>query len=403
MARGSRPRARAASSSPTSTAGAERRGRDRRGRAALACDVTDAAHVDAPIGAAESAFGPSTCSAPTPASAVGTDLATPGRVGPRLRRQRARAHPRRRAAPARLARARPRLLPHDRVGGGACSQIGSAPYAVTKHAAVAFAEWLSITYGDRGVGVSCLCPMGVNTPLLTTARRRGGLGDRVVAAAAPVLEPDEVADVVVDGLREERFLILPHPEVLEFFRARPPTTTAGWPACAASRRASKRPSPARRAGRARSCAKAPRINLHALAIDPIPGEDIGSPVRKEGQTLSTRGVSRMKRAAGMLAAGVTIGACSAPSIAQAEPSSITAVAQLNDLGLTHARPRCRAAGPRTAPTTTQHRDGRARRRPTRRWWRSRRRRTSRSRAATIKYMEITNNVDASPTASPCSS
>ena len=84
---------------------------------------------------------------------------------------------------------------------GIVSQIGSAPYAVTKHAAVAFAEWLSITYGERGVGVSCLCPMGVNTPLLT-----GGdnLATRVVTAAARVLEPEEVADAVVDGLRDER-------------------------------------------------------------------------------------------------------------------------------------------------------------------------------------------------------
>ena len=90
---------------------------------------------------------------------------------------------------------------------------------MTKHAAVAFAEWLSITYGARGVGVSCLCPMGVNTPLLTDGLGgEDGLGFRVVAAAAPVLEPEDVADAVVEGLRDERFLILPHPEVLEFFR-----------------------------------------------------------------------------------------------------------------------------------------------------------------------------------------
>ena len=98
---------------------------------------------------------------------------------------------------------------------GIVSQIGSAPYAVTKHAAVAFAEWLSITYCGRGVGVSCLCPMGVNTPLLTGDDT---LATRVVAASGRVLEPEEVADAVVDGLRAEDFLILPHPEVLDFFR-----------------------------------------------------------------------------------------------------------------------------------------------------------------------------------------
>ena len=104
---------------------------------------------------------------------------------------------------------------------GLLTQIGSAPYAVTKHATVAFAEWLSVTYGDRGVRVSCLCPMGVNTAMF-----QGGLdlpedeslGLRTVAAAGQVLEPEDVADAVVDGLRAERFLILPHPEVLEFFR-----------------------------------------------------------------------------------------------------------------------------------------------------------------------------------------
>ena len=102
---------------------------------------------------------------------------------------------------------------------GIVSQIGSAPYAVTKHAALAFAEWLSITYGARGVGVSCLCPMGVNTPLLNDGLGgEDGLGFRVVAAASTILEPEQVADAVVDGLAEEGFLILPHPEVLEFFQ-----------------------------------------------------------------------------------------------------------------------------------------------------------------------------------------
>jgi NAD(P)-dependent dehydrogenase (short-subunit alcohol dehydrogenase family) len=85
---------------------------------------------------------------------------------------------------------------------------------VSKHAAVAFAEWLSVTYGARGIGVSCLCPMGVNTDLLHGS---GGAGD-VVKAAGTVLEPAEVAEVVLAGLETETFLILPHPEVLEFFR-----------------------------------------------------------------------------------------------------------------------------------------------------------------------------------------
>jgi NAD(P)-dependent dehydrogenase (short-subunit alcohol dehydrogenase family) len=104
---------------------------------------------------------------------------------------------------------------------GLLTQIGSAPYSVTKHAAVAFAEWLAVTFGSRGIGVSCLCPMGVNTNMLNAGldmTDREGLGARVVAATGEVLEPEDVADAVVEGLREERFLILPHPEVLEFFR-----------------------------------------------------------------------------------------------------------------------------------------------------------------------------------------
>jgi len=96
---------------------------------------------------------------------------------------------------------------------GLLSQIGSAPYSVTKHGAVAFAEWLSITHGDAGIKVSCLCPQGVNTDLLK--KSAGGPGDFLRANA---LEPDDVADAVVKGIDEERFLILPHPEVAEYMR-----------------------------------------------------------------------------------------------------------------------------------------------------------------------------------------
>lgn len=99
---------------------------------------------------------------------------------------------------------------------GLLTNIGAAPYSVTKHAAVALAEWLSVTYGDRGIKVSCLCPQGVATNMLLGGRRDAG--QSVVQAAAGVLEPEEVAEVVVLGLRDERFLILPHPEVAEYFR-----------------------------------------------------------------------------------------------------------------------------------------------------------------------------------------
>jgi len=98
---------------------------------------------------------------------------------------------------------------------GLLAQIGSAPYSVTKHAAVAFAEWLSITYGDRGVRVSCLCPQGVNTAMLH-GPAEFAKGVEAVRASGAVLEPEEVAAVVLDAIADERFLILPHPQVQEF-------------------------------------------------------------------------------------------------------------------------------------------------------------------------------------------
>jgi NAD(P)-dependent dehydrogenase (short-subunit alcohol dehydrogenase family) len=110
--------------------------------------------------------------------------------------------------PGMLARGEGYLL-NTASAAGLLSQIGSAPYAVTKHAAVALAEWLSITHGDQGIKVSCLCPQGVRTPML---------GDGGALLGPGAIEPEQVADAVVEGLRAEEFLILPHPEVREYFR-----------------------------------------------------------------------------------------------------------------------------------------------------------------------------------------
>jgi NAD(P)-dependent dehydrogenase (short-subunit alcohol dehydrogenase family) len=96
---------------------------------------------------------------------------------------------------------------------GLLSQIGSAPYAVTKHGALALAEWLAITYGDQGIKVSALCPQGVKTRMLENAEFGGG-----TFLLEGALEPEQVAEAVVKGLEEEHFLILPHPEVLEYIR-----------------------------------------------------------------------------------------------------------------------------------------------------------------------------------------
>lgn len=95
---------------------------------------------------------------------------------------------------------------------GLLTNLKAAQYSVTKHGALAFAEWLSVTYGDAGIKVSALCPQFVNTPLLDEAEEFKLLG------GSHTLEPEEVAEAVVAGLAAERFLILPHPEVEKFFQ-----------------------------------------------------------------------------------------------------------------------------------------------------------------------------------------
>jgi NAD(P)-dependent dehydrogenase (short-subunit alcohol dehydrogenase family) len=97
---------------------------------------------------------------------------------------------------------------------GLLTQIGSASYSVTKHGALAFAEWLSVTYGDQGIRVSALCPMGVRTNMLAQAQAEGAAG---VLHMDTAIEPAQVADETVKTMQEEKFLILPHPEVAKFF------------------------------------------------------------------------------------------------------------------------------------------------------------------------------------------
>ena len=94
---------------------------------------------------------------------------------------------------------------------GLLSQVGSAPYAVTKHAAVGFAEWLALTYGDDGIKVSVLCPQAVRTAMTQ------GKEDSV-ASIDGLLEPEPVAEACLKAIEEETFLILPHPEVLGYMR-----------------------------------------------------------------------------------------------------------------------------------------------------------------------------------------
>lgn len=121
--------------------------------------------------------------------------------------------------PSMLERGEGYLL-HTASAAGLLTAVGDAPYAVTKHAAVAFAEWLSITYGGQGIRVSALCPQGVDTPMLRGGLEAGHMGALVTAASGAVLPASAIADAVVDGLEDERFLILPHPEVATYAQRR---------------------------------------------------------------------------------------------------------------------------------------------------------------------------------------
>ncbi|WP_460063894.1 SDR family oxidoreductase [Streptomyces sp. YKOK-I1] len=98
---------------------------------------------------------------------------------------------------------------------GLLTMIGAAPYSVTKHGAYAFAEWLSLTYRHRGIKVHAICPQGVRTGMLDAT---GSAGDLVLKPTA--IEPEDVADALFKGIEEDRFLILPHPEVAGYYQAR---------------------------------------------------------------------------------------------------------------------------------------------------------------------------------------
>ena len=101
---------------------------------------------------------------------------------------------------------------------GLLTQMDSGPYAVSKHGAVAFAEWISINYGEQGIGVSVLCPQAVRTNILGEAARQAGATNTGQASQDGILEPEEVADACIAAMEEGRFLVLPHPEVATYFQ-----------------------------------------------------------------------------------------------------------------------------------------------------------------------------------------
>jgi NAD(P)-dependent dehydrogenase (short-subunit alcohol dehydrogenase family) len=94
---------------------------------------------------------------------------------------------------------------------GLSTNLGAAPYAVSKHGALAFAEWLAATYGYRGITVQCLCPQAVRTPMYDNSPAIGK-----ATIPGEVLEPGDVAELVAEALADHRFLILPHPEITRY-------------------------------------------------------------------------------------------------------------------------------------------------------------------------------------------
>jgi NAD(P)-dependent dehydrogenase (short-subunit alcohol dehydrogenase family) len=190
----------------------------------VACDVADEAQVRALVARAEERFGAIDlfCANAGIALGGGLDLLRAGPFAPDADwaaswavNVMAHVYAARAVLPAMLARGQGYVLT-TASAAGLVTDLGTQAYSVTKHAAVAFAEWLAIAYGERGIHVSCLCPMGVRTPMVEGAAA-AGIGAHLVPGA---IEPEAVAEAVVEGLREERFLILPQPEAAEYYRRR---------------------------------------------------------------------------------------------------------------------------------------------------------------------------------------
>jgi NAD(P)-dependent dehydrogenase (short-subunit alcohol dehydrogenase family) len=186
---------------------------DEIGALAVRTDVGDEAQVRALVEAAERENGPIDLFCSNAGIGLAGGVEAPNEGWQRIWDVNVMAHiyAARAVVPSMLERGEGYLLSTSSAAG-LLSAIGSAPYSVTKHAAVGLAEWLSITYGSRGIGVSVICPQAVRTAM--TAGLPGG----GPAGVDGMIEAEEVADCVVAGLAEERFLILPHPTVEEYMR-----------------------------------------------------------------------------------------------------------------------------------------------------------------------------------------
>jgi NAD(P)-dependent dehydrogenase (short-subunit alcohol dehydrogenase family) len=195
---------------------------------AVPADMSREEDVKALIACTEEAFGPADLFCSNAGIIVDGGVEVPDDAWSRIWAINVQAHvyAARALLPGMLARGEGYLV-ITASAAGLLTELGSAPYSVTKHAAVGLAEWLSITYGERGLRVSCLCPQAVRTNLIATSHRevsemppeRTGLGTPQ-ASVDGVLTPDQVAQSVIAGVQEERFLILPHPEVATYEQRR---------------------------------------------------------------------------------------------------------------------------------------------------------------------------------------
>lgn len=184
----------------------------------LQCDVTDAAAVEAMVRAAESHYGRVdvlVSNAGFGAQALDLDdaLSAPDAIWQKMWEVHVMAHARacRAALPGMLARGSGCLV-NVASAAGLLSQVGDTPYSATKHAAVALAESLAITYGDRGIDVSVVCPQYVATAIT-------GLEESTAAGSVPgVLTVEQAASAIADGIEQGAFLILTHLEVLGYFQ-----------------------------------------------------------------------------------------------------------------------------------------------------------------------------------------
>jgi NAD(P)-dependent dehydrogenase (short-subunit alcohol dehydrogenase family) len=182
----------------------------------ITADVSIEADIVNVVEHAERRFGPIDLFCSNAGIGGGGGIESPGEVWQSVWEINVMAHvyAARAVLPSMLARGEGYLL-NTASAAGLLMNIGNAPYTTTKHAAVGFAEWLAVTYGDRGIKVMCLCPQGVRTNMLL-----GSPGDpsTEVVLAQGAMEPEQLAESVVEGLRSEQFFILPHPEVAEYVR-----------------------------------------------------------------------------------------------------------------------------------------------------------------------------------------